>query len=173
MRHGFAGESFKDDPKKDDARALMPDGRDAAKAVAKHLADEGMSPTIVLAGPATRTVQTGRIAADVFGCDFAVEPMLYVGGPMTVLLRRLADSGAKRVHLVTHDDVIENTLHKLDGQDPKQPIDKVAMAEARVVDFDRGDLSWEERMRVLPSDLGLDDHYDHRGVIVSDGKPPA
>ncbi len=163
MRHGFAGTSIPDDPKADDARPLQPEGRAAAAAMAKWMRDEDLIPDAILAGPAVRTMETARIVGDILGVKVKKEPLLYAHGPGTVVLQRLADDGAKRQLLVTHDDVIETILHSLaEGQHA----DKVAMGEVRVFDFSRDDLDYEERERCLPSDLGLEDIYDHRAIVV-------
>ena len=164
-RHGYAGSSIPDDAAKDDARQLTPSGARAVKAVASHLADEGIRPTKICHSPAVRAAQSAKILGGILGTPTAEEPLLYIHGPLSVLLRRFADDGEKRVVLVSHDDVLENGLHQLDRASPKQVVDKYAMGEARAFDFDRDDLSWSERMRVLPSDLGEEDVYDHAAKI--------
>ena len=173
MRHAYAGPSIDGDPpeqdEEDDKRPLTAEGRKAATAVAGRLKDDGFVPTKIYASPAVRTMQTAKIAGSILGAPVVKEPMLYLGGPVTLFLRRLADEGEKRVMLVTHADVDQSLLKYLQA-DGSRIVDKFAMGEARVIDFDRDSLLWDERGRYLPSDSGLDDVYDHRGVIVSDGE---
>jgi len=61
--------------------------------------------------------------------------------------------------LVGHSDNIPPALRMLNWVQDKFEVDQFATAELRVIDIDRKTYSWDELLRVLPSDAGAEDLY--------------
>jgi phosphohistidine phosphatase len=98
LRH--AKSSWKDPSLRDRERPLNGRGRRAAKAVARHLREEGIDPELVLCSPARRareTRRTVRIERDVYGAGAAT---------LLELLRGLPD-GVASVMVIGHNPGLE------------------------------------------------------------------
>lgn len=168
-RHAYAGEylaqaekvSFKHDPK-DMARPLEPEGIAAATALGQWLTDNDEAPTRILHSPVKRAKQTAQILGRSLGIKPEENPNLSILKPAEMVIKALAaDKSQKRVVIVAHSDNIPPALRALNwlsGAD-KYAVDPYAMAEMRILDIDRDSLTWSERGRVLPSDIGQDDFY--------------
>ena len=64
LRHGVAEEGF---GKRDSERALTEDGKQKLRDLLKTAADAGVLPSLVLASPYRRAIETARIAVEVLG----------------------------------------------------------------------------------------------------------
>lgn len=158
VRHQFAGH-YSTDPRGERERELLPRSRIAALKVANELRDRGEQPTIVLASPYARTLQTADIFAKVLGvnCD-AVDAL----GPHFSLcdwfLNSLLDQDdVRRPMIVGHHDNL-NVLFRdeVGGRDWPD----IAMGEVRRLKVKRKDADWKVVSRLLPSDVGEEDKYD-------------
>ena len=71
LRHGIAeaGRPGHDDSE----RALTEEGREKLRAVLKRARSAGVEPTLILASPYVRAIETAREAADVFGYHGEIE----------------------------------------------------------------------------------------------------
>jgi phosphohistidine phosphatase SixA len=169
LRHGYAGDyigkdqgaQFLHNPE-DLARRLMPDGVDAANAIAGWMQSKDELPTVIYHSPVKRAAQTAKIIGKTLGVPTVEEQNLEISKPLEMVVKRLAaDKAQKRVALVAHTDNIVpglRALNWLSGAE-KFAVDPIAMAELRILDIDRDSFTWDERLRVLPSDLGCVDYY--------------
>jgi len=126
LRHA---KSAWDDPGLDDfARPLSPRGKKACRRLARHMAERGIRPDLVLCSPATRTRQTwerlekrlaGHAAADDAGRDtprIRFEPSLYLAEPPTLLaLVRAAPKRCRELILIGHNPGLEDFARLLAG----------------------------------------------------------
>jgi phosphohistidine phosphatase len=81
LRH--AKSSWKDPALADHDRPLTSRGRRAAKAIGRHLRDQGIEPELVLCSSATRARET----LERIGCAALIEPELYGAGAGALLAR--------------------------------------------------------------------------------------
>lgn len=96
LRHA---KSSWDDPGLDDVdRPLVPRGREAAPLVARHIAESGLAPDLVLCSPAARAVETWELVAPALGPEGHVrfEEGLYAttAGRLLERIGRLAKAPA-------------------------------------------------------------------------------
>jgi phosphohistidine phosphatase len=99
LRHAKSSWEFFDLPDHD--RPLAPRGKRAAKAMARHLREQGIVPELVLCSTATRARETLERVGLGDG-NVAFESGLY-GASAATLLRRLDDVDAESVMLVGHN----------------------------------------------------------------------
>lgn len=166
VRHGDAGAKIEEDRDADEARPLSDDGEAEIRALAQWCQENDEVPNVILSGPALRVRQSAKMLADAFGLP---KPKVEDGlggtsgrggwGAMGPVVRKVAaDKNNSRVMFVTHHDTITKGLASLNGMTIEE-LETFAKGEMRIVDVDRKQGVWEERSRVLPSDLGLEDLY--------------
>ena len=119
LRHA---KSSWDDPELDDIeRPLAPRGRKAARALAVHMDDEGITPALVLCSPARRTRDTIDLVRSGLppGTKVRTEDRLYGASPADVLkiLRRLSDS-LPSVMVVGHNPTMQELALSLASSGP-------------------------------------------------------
>ena len=137
-----------------------------AERMAAHMRKElELEPTLVFSGPLTRTRQTAQAIRDEFGLpkviieDGLAPSNAHRGATLAVVLKKLAaNDEMKRIVVVSHHDTIAVGLQALNYVGPDD-VDPIAKAELRVLDVDRATGMWEEVLRCLPSDIGLEDLY--------------
>src|SRR5262245_29261662 len=117
LRHA---KSAWDDPELDDfARPLSPRGKKACRALARHMAERGLQPDLVLCSPATRTRQTWerlekRLTLDrpprIPGDPLTrFEPSLYMAeSPILLSLVRAAPTAIRELMLIGHNPGLED-----------------------------------------------------------------
>jgi phosphohistidine phosphatase len=102
LRH--AKSSWDDRALRDHDRPLAPRGRRAAKAIGRHLRDQGIEPALVLCSSAVRTRQT----LERLGLSGQLEPELYGAGADALLARLHAVPAAvPSVMLIGHNPAIQ------------------------------------------------------------------
>lgn len=115
LRHG---KSDWDDPElADHERPLARRGRRASKAIARHLASEGIQPALVLCSSAARTRETlDRIAPALGSPEVEIEDELYGAGAgaLRERLRQVPD-GIDSVMLIGHNPGVESLALALAG----------------------------------------------------------
>jgi phosphohistidine phosphatase len=110
LRH--AKSSWEDEDLPDHDRPLAPRGRKAAKRMAKHLRQEGISPSLVLCSSARRTRETlERVGPD---GEVRIERELYGASASELLerLRRVPDD-AESVMLIGHNPAVQELALEL------------------------------------------------------------
>lgn len=116
LRHA---KSAWDDPGLDDfARPLSPRGRKACRRIARHMAERGIRPDLVLCSPATRTRQTLERLQKRLGDDLKVrfEPQLYLADPGALLaLVRAAPTACRELLLIGHNPGLEEFAQQIAG----------------------------------------------------------
>lgn len=169
IRHGYAGDyigrnqgaNFIHNPA-DLNRVLMQDGIDAANSLAAWMADTGETPNVIFHSPVMRAKQTAKILGRQLGVKVSEFPTLQISKPFNMAVKYVAaDPKMKRVALVAHIDNIVpglRALNYLSGSD-RFGVDPIAMAECRVMKVDRDTCTWDEKSRVMPSDLGGVNYY--------------
>ena len=113
LRH--AKSSWKEAGLPDRERPLAPRGRRAAKAMARHLADAGIEPQLVLCSPARRSLETlEHVRAALGGAEVQVEPELYGTGAAALLgrLQRVPDAVGS-VMLIGHNPALQHVALEL------------------------------------------------------------
>jgi len=166
QRHGFAGipkdvhvTNWKWS-KENLERPLLPEGRAGAKAIARWMLDHDQIPTRIEYSPTARTTETAKIVGKILHVPVIENQNLFIDKPVDQYIKRLADDKSnKRVMLVGHSDNIPPALRMLNWVQDKFEVDQFATAELRVIDIDRKTYSWDELLRVLPSDAGAEDLY--------------
>ena len=148
-----------------DDPSLTDDGKDAATALGKWMADKEEIPTVLYASPKTRTQETAEAISQAIGdagfaapevvTDVSIGPHMSIKG----LVERVKDDDAQvRVGIVSHHESIEHGLRVL-NLEPWIHLDILAMCECRILKVKRKSGEWEEHRRVSPSDLGGVDMY--------------
>lgn len=116
LRHA---KSAWDDPGLDDfARPLSPRGWKACRRIARHMAQRGIRPDLVLCSSATRTRQTLERLQKHLGEDWTVrfEPQLYLADPATLLaLVRTVPAACRELLLIGHNPGLEDFARDLTG----------------------------------------------------------
>ena len=116
LRHA---KSAWDDPALDDfARPLSPRGRKACRRIARHMAERGIRPGLVLCSPATRTRQTWERLEKRIEPETRVrfEPSLYLADPAALLaLVRAVPNACREVLLIGHNPGLEELAQRLAG----------------------------------------------------------
>lgn len=162
LRHA---KSSWDDPELEDIeRPLAPRGRKAARALAVHMDDEGITPGLVLCSPARRTRDTIDLVRSGLppGTKVRIEERLYGAGPTDVLkiLRRLSDS-LPSVMVVGHNPTMQELalalatsgsgLERLSSSFPTGGLAKLSLPVDRWHDVGAGTASLASF--VVPKDL--------------------
>lgn len=151
MRHTYAGEAILDDTTADDARKILPDGRDQLQRLAEWLDANSLIPAAIYVSPIMRTKQSGKFIADYFGMTCMELPGLRKGDAGSPTIRKLIQNPkVRKPLLVTHDHVIMKALSDLNGGDT---VDTPACAELRILKIDRDSGAWKEKTRIMQSDL--------------------
>lgn len=155
-RHHFAGDYRHDDPRAERLRSLTAAGRMQARAVGNALRGKGVRPTVVLASPLARTIQTADIYGEILRAPVEPSDSLVPHMPVSRFLQKLGERGMRRVLVVGHHDNLSPAIAELlDGE--TAPDDDLLMGEARGYDLDRSAGTLDEVFRITPKDLGLAD----------------
>lgn len=134
LRHA---KSAWDDPELDDfARPLSPRGKKACRALARHMAERGLQPDLVLCSPATRTRQTWERLEK--RLNFArpprrpgealarFEPALYLAESPTLLaLVRAAPAAVRELMLIGHNPGLEDFAASLTGSSAGDALERL------------------------------------------------
>ena len=108
LRH--AKSSWSDPGIRDHDRPLNDRGRRSAKAIGKHLQNQGWQPDVVLCSSARRTCETAALLDLPRAAELMVEHDLYLADPETVLHRICAlDDRAGTVLVIGHNP----TMHEV------------------------------------------------------------
>lgn len=131
LRHA---KSAWDDPDLDDfARPLSPRGKKACRRLARHMAERGIRPDLVLCSPATRTRQTWerlekrltKSLPDPIKTRF--EAKLYLAEPATLLaLARTVPTACREVLLIGHNPGLEEFAQRLSGSSAGDALTRLA-----------------------------------------------
>jgi len=78
LRHGIAEEGKSGSP--DAERALTDPGREKLRAVLERAREAGVKPSLILASPYKRALQTAHMAGQILGCNKIVETEILVPG---------------------------------------------------------------------------------------------
>jgi phosphohistidine phosphatase len=161
LRHA---KSSWDDPSLHDAdRPLAPRGEKAARALRRHLKDEGIAPDLVLCSPARRARETVDLVRPGLpeGTRVTVEDRLYGAGPTEVLdmLRRLPEE-VHAVMVVGHNPTLQKltlalgsgpTLEPIGGKFPTGALAELSFSVERWEEVAEG--GGELTRYVIPRDL--------------------
>ena len=114
-RHGEAADP--DHSSSDHARQLTDLGRRQVSQLTRWLLEREEAPELILHSPLVRARQTAETIAGEVGQGVAVmqEPLLSPGIQTASLLRRLSDSGAKRIVCVGHQPDMSHCLAEMVG----------------------------------------------------------
>ena len=145
---------------KPDDPPLSDEGVEYVENLAKWMLDTETIPNVIWASPRLRTQQTAEIVRDALGLP-SVDTRGSMGSDMSIrkmVLKACGDKSLTRVMLVSHHESIAQGLVAL-NQAAESHADKFAMAELRMYRVARKDGTWEEHLRLPPSDLGGWDRY--------------
>lgn len=156
-------DDFEEAEEGDPEAELTEEGEEIARSIGQWMAENDEIPTVIIASPAVRGQQTAElIAKEIEDAGFVppdIKTDVGIGPHMSIrgaVLDQLKDDDAGRVAIVSHSQSIRNGLMQLgDGEKP----DPIAMGELRVMKVKRKSGKWQEKQRILPSDLGHGDHY--------------
>ncbi|HEX6956514.1 MAG TPA: histidine phosphatase family protein [Ferrovibrio sp.] len=132
LRHA---KSAWDDPERDDfSRPLSPHGKRACRLLARHIAERGLRPDLVLCSPAVRARQTWEgVAKGLAGDDrrpmaeIRFEPSLYMAAPPTLLaLVRAVPAICRKVMLIGHNPGLEDFARQLTGSADRDTLLRLA-----------------------------------------------
>ncbi len=142
LRHGIAeaGRPGHDDSE----RALTDEGREKLRAVLKRARSAGVEPTLILASPYRRAMETAREAADIFGYRVEVEKtraLVPEASPHDLWDEIRGRKGENAVLLAGHEPMMSSMAAFLLGS----PAAMIDMKKAALVRVDC------ERMGVHPS----------------------
>lgn len=160
VRHSVPedGGDYEEDPDP----PLSKQGREIAKALGKWMVEAEVLPNFIWVSPKLRTQETAEIIRDAIGLpEEAVEVKGSMDADMSIrkmVLKAAGDKSVTRLMIVSHHESIEHGLRVL-NRDPWVHLDVMAMGELRQLEVAREDGSWDEHLRLLPSDLGGKDHY--------------
>lgn len=172
VRHSQRADDDEPTANGDPDAELTQDGEKQARALGRWMADRDQIPTIVIASPAVRTQETAEAIVDeIEQAGFAAPKILTdvgIGPHMSIrgaVLNAAADKSMTRVCIVSHHESISSGLRELlrrsDGTERRVSphLDQMAMGELRILKVKRKNGIWDERRRLLPSDLELVDYY--------------
>jgi phosphohistidine phosphatase SixA len=146
---------------KPDDPPLSDEGVEAVKALAQWILDSGDIPNAIWASPKLRTQETAEIIRDTLGLP-SVVLRGSMGSEMSIrkmVLKACADKDVTKLMLVSHHESVAHGLVNLNGGDPTPHSDILAMAEMRIYKVKRKTGTWDEVLRVPPSDLKGWDRY--------------
>jgi len=157
-------EDFEDAEEGDPDAELTPEGKAIAISIGQWMADNDEIPTVLLASPTVRGQQTARLIADAIEeegyappeveTDASIGPHMSIRG---ALLKKLADTAAEKVGIVSHRGSIQMGLQQMGDQ--KEKPTPMAMGELRILKVKRKSGKWKQQQQILPSDLGHPDSY--------------
>ena len=128
LRHA---KSSRDDPSLGDFdRPLSPRGREAAPALGRYLAAEGIQPALVLCSAARRARETLALVLPWLAgeCVIHVERALYEAGSRELLRRvRALEPGAPSAMIVGHNPTLEELARSLTGAGSRALRDRLAV----------------------------------------------
>lgn len=165
LRHSVreSPDDFEDAEEGDPEAELTDEGREIAESVGKWMADNDEIPTMLYVSPTVRAQQTAEIIVDQIKSaglsppetktDVGLGPFMSVRG---CIMEALADEASERVGIISHRSAIRNGMEQLGKGEKPTPM---AMGELRVLKVKRKSGNWEEKQRILPSDLGHPDTY--------------
>jgi phosphohistidine phosphatase len=105
----------------DEVRRLSPDGRAAAQALGKRLAEQGVRPTAILTSPLLRARETGDALAAALGCAAEPSEALAPGATAASVEKAVAGRG-ETVIVVGHQPDCGRIAAALgDGTEPRFP----------------------------------------------------
>ncbi|MBT6275046.1 MAG: histidine phosphatase family protein [Chromatiales bacterium] len=121
LRHGKS--DWPSGPIRDFDRELKPRGVEASRRMGKWIADEGLTPNVVVSSSAARAQATAKLTANAFGMSaesMVLEPRIYEASTNT-LLEVLAMHGQehRRLLLVGHNPGFSSLAQQLS----KEPLD--------------------------------------------------
>jgi phosphohistidine phosphatase len=161
LRHGKS--SWKDPTLRDHDRPLAGRGRRAAKAIAKHIREQGIAPELVICSTARRARQTLEGIEPARGTrTVQVEEQVYLADANALLerLRRVPDQ-LSSVLLIGHNPALHDLalelarpgskLHGLDTKYPTGALVTLSFDDSSWRDLDRGRATVAEVVR--PRDL--------------------
>ena len=162
LRHGLPdyGDAGRTGPDADPDPPLSDKGREHVTNLAQWMLDTETAPNLIWTSPKLRCAETAEIVRDAFGL-----PAVDIKGSMDsdrsirkMVLKACGDKSVTRLLIVSHHESIEHGMRVL-NLEPWIHLDMLAMAEFRWLKVDRKDGTWEEHLRMLPSDLGGVDVY--------------
>jgi phosphohistidine phosphatase len=123
VRH--AKSSWKDNHLSDFERPLSKRGRRDAPFIAKLLAQQGVSPELIVSSPANRAVATARFFCDSFNYKFEnifLEPKLYEASSEEIFnVLQVLDNSFNNVMLFAHNPGLTDLANKLSDK----PVDNI------------------------------------------------
>jgi phosphohistidine phosphatase len=146
LRHGIAEEGKAGSP--DAERALTDPGREKLRAVLERARESGVKPSLILASPYKRALQTAHMAGQILGCNKILETGILVPGsaPKAVWDAICARRREPALLLAGHEPLLGMTVGYLLGA----PALHVDLKKAALVRIDqesfggvpRGVLKW-------------------------------
>ena len=124
LRHAEA-----EDGSPDADRKLTKKGREQSKNAGKALKALGVKPDSCFTSPKVRSADTAKLACEVLGCDFHLEPKL-AGGPFD---GEALAAGLEDVLLVGHDPDFSMAVHDMTGA-------QVRMKKGGLAGVEKGEL---------------------------------
>ncbi|HEY3205839.1 MAG TPA: histidine phosphatase family protein [Gaiellaceae bacterium] len=105
----------------DEVRRLSPDGRAAAHALGKRLAEQGVRPTAILTSPLLRARETGDALAAALGCTAQPSETLAPGATAAAVERAVAGRGETVIVVGHQPDCGQIAAALGDGTEPRFP----------------------------------------------------
>jgi phosphohistidine phosphatase len=141
LRHGIAEEAKSGSP--DAERALTDAGREKLRTVLERAREAGVKPSLILASPYKRALQTAHMAGQILGCSKIVETEILVPGsaPKTVWDAICARRREPALLLAGHEPLLGMTVGYLLGA----PTLHVDLKKAALVRIDQESFSGAPR----------------------------
>jgi|SRR5919201_459707 phosphohistidine phosphatase len=105
----------------DELRALTPEGLEAARALARRLAAEGVRADVVLTSPLLRARETGEAIAEALGCRSEPSEELAAGATAESVRRAVAGRGQTVVAVGHQPDCGRIAAELTGGEEPRFP----------------------------------------------------
>ncbi len=147
---------------KPDDPPLSSKGEQYVEDLARWMLDTETIPNLIWVSPKLRTQQTAEIVRATLGLP---EEVVAIKGSIDsnmsvrkLVLKAAGDKSVTRLLIVSHHESIAHGLRVL-NLDPAPHLDMFAMGELRQYRVDRKAGTWEEHLRMPPSDLGNSDNY--------------
>jgi phosphohistidine phosphatase len=105
----------------DEVRRLSPDGRAAAQALGKRLAEEGVRPNAILTSPLLRARETGDALAAALGCAAEPSEALAPGATAASVEKAVAGRGQTVIVVGHQPDCGRIAAALADGTEPRFP----------------------------------------------------
>jgi phosphohistidine phosphatase len=141
LRHGIAEEAKSGSP--DAERALTDPGREKLRTVLERAREAGVKPSLILASPYKRALQTAHMAGQILGCSKIVETEILVPGsaPKAVWDAICARRREPALLLAGHEPLLGMTVGYLLGA----PTLHVDLKKAALVRIDQESFSGAPR----------------------------